>query len=70
MTFFIADTTALKNRAFWITYAASPYLITPWIYGYAANEIIAPGGIGYRWGFWFCHHNAHHQCSLMGLVVL
>ncbi|CAG8343088.1 unnamed protein product [Penicillium salamii] len=51
MTIFIADTTALKNRAFWIAYAASPYLITPWIYGYAADEILAPGGIGYRWGF-------------------
>ncbi|KAJ5698781.1 hypothetical protein N7462_000786 [Penicillium macrosclerotiorum] len=51
MTIFIADTTALKNRAFWIAYAASPYLITPWIYGYAANQILAPGGIGYRWGF-------------------
>lgn len=51
MTIFIADTTALKNRAFWIAYAASPYLITPWIYGYAADEILAPNGIGYRWGF-------------------
>ncbi|CEJ57917.1 hypothetical protein PMG11_06593 [Penicillium brasilianum] len=51
MTIFIADTTALKNRAFWIAYVASPYLITPWIYGYAAEQIVAPGGIGYRWGF-------------------
>ncbi|KAJ5082755.1 hypothetical protein N7532_011798 [Penicillium argentinense] len=51
MTIFVADTTALKNRAFWIAYCASPYLITPWIYGYAANRILAPGGIGYRWGF-------------------
>ncbi|KAJ6005003.1 hypothetical protein N7540_012802 [Penicillium herquei] len=51
MTIFIADTTALKNRAFWIAYAASPYLITPWIYGYAADRILAPNGIGYRWGF-------------------
>lgn len=51
MTIFIADTTALKNRAFWIAYASSPYLITPWIYGYAADRIVAPGGIGYRWGF-------------------
>ncbi|OKP13164.1 Siderophore iron transporter mirB [Penicillium subrubescens] len=51
MTIFTADTTALKNRAFWIAYAASPYLITPWIYGYAADQIVAPGGIGYRWSF-------------------
>jgi MFS family permease len=51
MTMFIADTTALKNRVFWIAYAASPYLITPWIYGYAANRIVAPAGIGYRQGF-------------------
>ena len=51
ITIFVADTTALKNRAFWIAYSSSPYLITPWIYGYAADRILAPGGIGYRWGF-------------------
>jgi hypothetical protein len=45
MPIFIADTTALKNRAFWIAYAASPYLITPWIYGYVADWIVASGGI-------------------------
>lgn len=51
MTIFVADTTALRNRAFWIAYSASPYLITPWIYGYASDQILSPGGIGYRWGF-------------------
>lgn len=51
VTIFIADTTVLKNRAWWIAYASSPYLITPWIYGYCADRILAPNGIGFRWGF-------------------
>jgi MFS family permease len=49
MTIFIADTSKLKNRGFFIGYAASPFLITTWIYGYAVNSVIAPGGIGWRW---------------------
>ncbi|KAH7397271.1 siderophore iron transporter-like protein [Pyrenochaeta sp. MPI-SDFR-AT-0127] len=51
MTVFIADTSKLKNRGFFIGYAASPWLITTWIYGYAVNSIVAPGGIGFRWCF-------------------
>lgn len=51
MTVFIADTSKLKNRGFFIAYAASPFLITTWIVGPAINSIIAPGGIGFRWGF-------------------
>ncbi|KAF2124081.1 hypothetical protein P153DRAFT_371379 [Dothidotthia symphoricarpi CBS 119687] len=51
MTVFIADTSKLKNRGFFIGYAASPWLITTWIYGPAVDRIVAPGGIGLAWGF-------------------
>lgn len=51
MTVFIADTSKLKNRGFFIGYAASPWLITTWIYGYAVDRVHAPGGIGWRWFF-------------------
>lgn len=51
MTVFIADTSKLKNRGFFIAYAASPFLITTWVVGPAVNSIIAVDGIGFRWGF-------------------
>jgi MFS family permease len=51
ITIFIADTSKLKNRAFMIAYAASPWLITVWVYGLACEQIIGPGGMGWRWGF-------------------
>lgn len=51
ITVFIADTSKLRNRGFFIAYAASPWLITTWVYGYAVDDILAPGGMGFRWGF-------------------
>ncbi|KAJ4371839.1 hypothetical protein N0V86_008393 [Didymella sp. IMI 355093] len=51
MTIFIADTSKLKNRGLFIGYASSPWLITTWVYGFAANRMISPGGIGFKWGF-------------------
>ncbi|KAL6710301.1 hypothetical protein ACN47E_009247 [Coniothyrium glycines] len=51
VTVFIADTSKLKNRALFIGYASSPWLIEIWIYGYAVESVIAPGGIGFRWFF-------------------
>ncbi|CAO2658379.1 Nn.00g061020.m01.CDS01 [Neocucurbitaria sp. VM-36] len=51
MTVFIADTSKLKNRGFFIGYAASPWLITTWVYGYGVDSVIAEGGIGWRWCF-------------------
>ncbi|KAJ4334393.1 hypothetical protein N0V95_009183 [Ascochyta clinopodiicola] len=51
MTVFIADTSKLKNRALFIGYASSPWLITTWVYGFAVNRMVAPGGIGFKWGF-------------------
>ncbi|KAH8884955.1 MFS general substrate transporter [Thozetella sp. PMI_491] len=50
VTIFIADTSKLKNRALMIAYAASPWLITTWVYGPACDRIIADGGMGWRWG--------------------
>jgi MFS family permease len=51
MTVFIADTSKLKNRGFFVAYAGSPWLVTTWIYGYAVNSVVAPGGLGWRWCF-------------------
>lgn len=51
MTVFIADTSKLKNRGFFIGYAASPWLITTWVCGYAVNSIVKDNGMGFRWGF-------------------
>lgn len=51
ITVFVADTTKLRNRGFFIAYVASPWLITTWVYPYAVTSIIAPDGIGYKWGF-------------------
>lgn len=49
ITVFIADTSKLKNRGLFIAYASSPWLITTWVYGYAAQSILS--GMGFRWGF-------------------
>ena len=51
MTVFIADTSKLRNRGLFIGYASSPWLITTWVYGFAVDSMLAPGGIGFRWGF-------------------
>ncbi|KAF2727282.1 siderophore iron transporter-like protein [Polyplosphaeria fusca] len=51
LTVFIADTSKLKNRGFFIGYASSPWLITTFVYGFAVDRIVAPGGIGLAWGF-------------------
>ncbi|KAI8367903.1 major facilitator superfamily domain-containing protein [Choanephora cucurbitarum] len=49
MTIFIADTTSLRNRAFMIAFSASPWLVTVWAFGPAAQSILDT--IGFRWGF-------------------
>lgn len=51
ITVFIADTSKLKNRGFFIGYAASPWLITTWVYGPAIAHVTEAGGIGWRWFF-------------------
>ncbi|KAL5052173.1 hypothetical protein BDW71DRAFT_213067 [Aspergillus fruticulosus] len=48
MTIFLADTSKLKNRAFWIAFVASPYIATVWAYGPASQSAL--NTIGFRWG--------------------
>ncbi|KAJ8069565.1 hypothetical protein OCU04_000006 [Sclerotinia nivalis] len=49
LTIFIADTTQLKNRAWWIAFSASPWIVTVWATGPAAQSVLST--IGFRWGF-------------------
>jgi MFS family permease len=49
ITVFVADTSKLKNRGFFVGYVASPFLITTWVYGPALDRVVAHGGIGWRW---------------------
>jgi MFS family permease len=49
ITVFVADTSKLKNRGFFVGYVASPWLITTWVYGPALDRVLADGGIGWRW---------------------
>ncbi|KAK3385511.1 major facilitator superfamily domain-containing protein [Podospora didyma] len=46
---FIADTSALKNRALMFAFASSPYIITVWVGGPLATAFL--NGPGFRWGF-------------------
>ncbi|KAG6359723.1 hypothetical protein INS49_010775 [Diaporthe citri] len=63
ITVFIADSTKLKNRGLFIAYAASPWLITTWIYGYAVDSVIHVNGIGFRWFFGIVAILAPFVCS-------
>jgi MFS family permease len=49
MSIFIADTSALKNRAFMFAFVSSPYIATVWITGPLATAFL--NGPGFRWGF-------------------
>lgn len=49
LTVFIADTSSLKNRALMLSFATSPYVITTWVGGPAAQSILK--GPGWRWAF-------------------
>jgi MFS family permease len=46
---FVADTSKLRNRAFYFAFVSSPYIATVWITGPMANSIL--NTIGFRWGF-------------------
>lgn len=48
---FIADTSALKNRAFAFAFISSPYIATVWIGGPLATAFLKKTGDGFRWGF-------------------
>lgn len=49
ITIFVADTSSLRNRAFWIAFTASPSIATVWAYGPATESIL--NTMGWRWGF-------------------
>ncbi|KAL2151149.1 hypothetical protein VTH82DRAFT_6247 [Thermothelomyces myriococcoides] len=49
ISIFIADTSALKNRALMFAFVSSPYIITVWIGGPLAKAFY--NGPGFRWGF-------------------
>lgn len=49
LSIFIADTSALKNRAFALAFISSPYIATVWIGGPLAQALL--DGPGFRWGF-------------------
>ena len=51
ITIFVADTSKLRNRAFYLAFVASPFLITAWVSSPAMDRVLAKGGIGFRWGF-------------------
>ncbi|PGH36461.1 hypothetical protein GX50_00646 [[Emmonsia] crescens] len=46
---FIADTSALKNRALMFAFVSSPYIATVWIGGPLATAFL--DGPGFRWGY-------------------
>ncbi|KAH9907832.1 major facilitator superfamily domain-containing protein [Xylariomycetidae sp. FL2044] len=48
---FIADTSALKNRALMFAFVSSPYIATVWISGPISQDVMSAGGIGWRWTF-------------------
>ena len=48
-TVFIADTSSLRNRALAFAFTTSPYIITTFVGGPAAQGFY--GGSGWRWGF-------------------
>lgn len=45
-----ADITSARWRGFAIGLLFWPYLMTPWISAYIVNSVVAPNGIGWRWG--------------------
>lgn len=49
LSIFIADTSALKNRAFALAFLSSPFIATVWIGGPLATAFL--DGPGFRWGF-------------------
>ncbi|KAK2804042.1 MFS siderochrome iron transporter 1 [Onygenales sp. PD_10] len=46
---FIADTSALKNRALMFAFVSSPYIATVWVGGPLATAFL--NGPGFRWGY-------------------
>ncbi|PGH05894.1 hypothetical protein GX51_02675 [Blastomyces parvus] len=49
ISIFIADTSALKNRALMFAFVSSPYIATVWVGGPLATAFL--NGPGFRWGY-------------------
>ncbi|OHW99470.1 siderochrome-iron transporter [Colletotrichum incanum] len=46
----VADITTARWRGFAISFLFFPFLITPWAAGFIIDDVVKPGGIGWRWG--------------------
>lgn len=49
ITIFIADTSKLRNRGFYLGFVSSPWLITTWVVPPAMDTVL--GGVGFKWAF-------------------
>ncbi|KAH8198073.1 hypothetical protein TruAng_007745 [Truncatella angustata] len=46
----ISDITTARWRGFAIGISFTPFLVTPWVAGFIVESVVAPTGIGWRWG--------------------
>ncbi|KAJ9136590.1 Siderochrome-iron transporter [Pleurostoma richardsiae] len=46
----ISDISTARWRGFAIGLSFFPFLITPWVAAYIVDSVVAPNGIGWRWG--------------------
>ncbi|TQN66381.1 MFS siderochrome iron transporter C, partial [Colletotrichum shisoi] len=46
----VADITTARWRGFAISFLFFPFLVTPWAAGFIVDDVVRPGGIGWRWG--------------------
>ncbi|WYZ35251.1 hypothetical protein EsH8_I_001527 [Colletotrichum jinshuiense] len=46
----IADITTARWRGFALSFSFFPFLITPWAAAFIVDDVVKPGGIGWRWG--------------------
>ncbi|KAJ0383164.1 hypothetical protein COL922a_011056 [Colletotrichum nupharicola] len=45
----IADITTARWRGFAVSFSFFPFLITPWAAAFIIEDVVRPGGIGWRW---------------------
>lgn len=46
----ITDISSMRWRGFAIAISFTPFLVTPWISGFIVEDVVGPGGVGWRWG--------------------
>ena len=49
-TIIIADTTTARQRGFGVNFQFFPYLVLPWVAAEIIASVVAPGGVGWKWG--------------------